>query len=209
MHPYPNVSFPSPSVPITNWLWQAPDLGPGLTLADRHPSETGRFIVNGPRSLRRLTVKVFLVLVAVPLTAWVAQPALASNVVNATFHVPAMVETNPCFPTDVINLNGDIHIVITATADGRGSYRVKNHLNSHLSGTSITTGTNYVASETSNDTWRGDPPFPVVHTQTYTWVLVSQGRTPNYVLRMTMRETLDAGNVGDPTADGWSMDCQR
>jgi len=45
------------------------------------------------------------------------QPVLAENVTNTTIHVPASVQTNPCFPPDVINLSGDIHIVIITTAD--------------------------------------------------------------------------------------------
>jgi hypothetical protein len=156
------------------------------------------------------------VIVAVPFIAWTTElttsSALASNVVNTTFHVPANPSTNPCFPNDVVNLNGDIHVVIATTANGRGGYRVQHHLNSHMSGVSITTGTKYVNNETSNDQWDAGPPFPVVHKQSYDFVLISQGRTPNYVLHMTMHETVDggndAGNVADVTADGWSMDCR-
>ena len=58
--------------------------------------------------------------------------AQADNVVNYTFHVPASVQTNPCFPVDVINLSGDIHVVITTTTAASGGYRVANHLNSQL-----------------------------------------------------------------------------
>jgi hypothetical protein len=171
-----------------------------------------QIVIDTPWSRRRLTRTLLPFLVAVPLIAWTTEltssPALASNVTNVKFHVPASVSTNPCFPDDVVNLNGDIHVVITTTANGRDSYRVQHHLNSHLSGVSITTGTKYVNNETSNDRWDASPPFPVVHAQTYDFVLISQGRTPNYVLHMTMRETVDAGNVADATADGWSMDCR-
>ena len=82
-------------------------------------------------------------LLALPLVVLAigVQPATAANVVNYTFHAPASVQTNPCYPMDIVNLNGDIHIVITTTADSNGGYRVDNHLNSQLSGASITTGT--------------------------------------------------------------------
>jgi hypothetical protein len=125
-----------------------------------------------------------------------------------TFHVPASVQTNPCFPTDVINLSGDIHVVITTTTDGKGGYHVTNKLNSQLSGVSITTGTKYVNSEEKEDEWYARPPFPAIHTQTYDFLLVSQSNTPNYVLHMTMHETVNAQGVPTATVDSFSMDCQ-
>jgi hypothetical protein len=136
------------------------------------------------------------------------RPASAANVTNTTIHVPASVQTNPCFPTDVVNLSGDIHIVITTTADSAGGYRVDNHLNSQLSGVSITTGTKYVNSENQDDEWYARPPFPTIHSHTYDFLLLSQGNTPNYVLHMTMHETINANGVPTATVDNFSMDCQ-
>lgn len=136
------------------------------------------------------------------------QPALAENVTNTTIHVPASVQTNPCFPTDVVNLSGDIHIVITTTADSAGGYRVNNHLNSQLSGVSITTGTKYVNSEDQDDEWYARPPFPAIHTHTYDFLLLSQSNTPNYVLHMTMHETVNANGIPTAVVDNFSMDCK-
>jgi hypothetical protein len=136
-----------------------------------------------------------------------APTAQAANEVNYTFHVPASVQTNPCFPADVLNLSGDIHIVISTTMN-RGGYRVENHLNSQLSGKSITTGTKYVNSENKDDSWFAGAPFPAVHTQTYDFVLLSQSHTPNYVLHMTMHETVTAGGVPTAVVDRYSMSCQ-
>jgi hypothetical protein len=135
------------------------------------------------------------------------RPAAAENVVNVTIHVPASVQTNPCFPTDVVNLSGDIHIVITTTADRRGGYHVTNSLNSQLSGVSITTGTKYVNSETQDEEWYAAPPFPAIHTHTYDFELISQSGTDNYILHMTMHETVNAQGVPTATVDSFSMDC--
>jgi hypothetical protein len=148
---------------------------------------------------------------AVPLLAVTTgqRPAAASTVVNVTIHVPAKVQTNPCFPADVVNLSGDIHIVITTTADKRGGYHVTNSLNSQLSGVSITTGTKYVNSETKEDDWYAAAPFPAVHTATYDFLLVAQNGTPNYVLHMTMHETVTAGGVPSATVDKFWMDCKK
>jgi hypothetical protein len=154
--------------------------------------------------------RVVALLVAVPLAVLTfgATPAQASNVVNVTFHVPASVQTNPCFPADVVNLSGDIHVVITTTSAGNGGYRVNNHLNSELNGKSITTGTKYVNSEDQDEEWYARPPFPAVHTHTYDFLLLSQSDTPNYVLHMTMHETVNANGVPTATVDNFSMDCQ-
>ena len=116
------------------------------------------------RHRRKLLRRAFPVLVAGPLVAWtaaVAAPsALAANVVNVTIPAPADVRTNPCFPGDTVNLNGDIHVVITTTANGRGDYQVKNHLNAHLSGARITTGTKYVSNESHDERWSTGRRFP-------------------------------------------------
>jgi hypothetical protein len=135
-------------------------------------------------------------------------PASAANVVNYTFHVPASVQTNPCFPADVVNLSGDIHVVITTTADKRGGYHVTNSLNSQLSGLSITTGTKYVNSENQQEDWYARAPWPAVHTHTYDFLLISNNGTPDYVLHMTMHETVTAGGVPTAVVDNFSMDCK-
>jgi hypothetical protein len=149
-------------------------------------------------------------LLAIPLALLgiAAQPAAAANVVNVTIHVPANVLTNPCYSADVVNLSGDIHVVISTTADGRGGYHVKTHLNSQLSGVSITTGTKYVNSEDQEEEWYARAPFPAVHTHTWDFLLVSQSNTDNYVLHMTMHETVNAQGVPTATVDQFSMDCQ-
>ena len=147
---------------------------------------------------------------AIPLLAVTTgqRPAAAANVVNVTFHVPAQVEINPCTPGDIVNLSGDIHIVITTTDDSAGGYRVKNHLNSQLSGASILTGLKYTNSTTNDEEWYARPPFPAVHTHTYDFELISQTGFDNYVLHMTMHETVNAQGVPTATVDSFSRDCK-
>jgi hypothetical protein len=146
-----------------------------------------------------------LVMVAAQLQA--AIPASAANVVNVTFDVPSSVQTNPCYPTDIINLSGAIHVVIATTSDNAGGYHVDNHLNSQLSGVSITTGTKYVNSQEQENSWNAKPPFPAVSSQTYNFELISQSSTPNYILHMTLHETVDANGMPTATVDNYHMDC--
>jgi hypothetical protein len=146
---------------------------------------------------------------AVPLlVVTTGQRPAAADTTNVTIHVPAQVETNPCFPADVVNLSGDIHIVITTTADDSGGYHVSNTSNSQLSGVSITTGTKYVNSDIKHDDWYAQAPFPALHTYTQDFLLLSQSNTPNYVLHVTLEETVDANGVPTIIVSNISMDCQ-
>jgi hypothetical protein len=133
-------------------------------------------------------------------TAW------GSTTVNATFHVPASVQTNPCFAGDWLNLSGDIHVVITTTASN-GGYHVDDHLNSLLSGVSITTGTKYVNSEDQDHSWFAGAPFPVIESETHDFDLISQSAAANYVLHVTMHATVDAQGVPAAVVDNYRMDC--
>jgi hypothetical protein len=153
----------------------------------------------------RLVLLLALPMLVLTLTG---TPASAAMVVNDTFHVPAYVDTNPCFSGDVLNLNGNIHVVITSTVDKAGGVHTTLSLNSNLRGTSITTGTRYVSSETGQDVWYTRGPFPAVHTTTTYTTLVSQGRTPNYVLRTTWRTTVSADGTAVAVMDEWHVDCQ-
>ncbi len=136
------------------------------------------------------------------------QQAVAANVVNYTVHVPASIATSPCVPGDVLNLSGDIHIVITTTADGSGGYHVTNQLNSNFTGVGLVTGINYVSNENKSDDSYVGAPFPAILTHTYDWLLVSQSNTSNYVMHMTMHETINSNGVPTATVDNFSAECQ-
>jgi hypothetical protein len=160
--------------------------------------------ISSPRMLGLLAVLLATPLLVLGLTS---APASAANVVNYTFHPPADVEENPCSPGDFINLNGNIHIVITSTADGSGGYHMTDTLNGHLAGSSIVTHINYRSSQNQNDSWYTGP-VPTVHTDTYDWELVSQGETPNWVLHMTMHTTVAPDGTPSAFVDNWRADCE-
>jgi hypothetical protein len=155
-------------------------------------------------SLTALAALVTAPLVILGLTS---SPANAATVVNYTVHVPTSVQTSPCTPGDVVNLSGDIHIVILSTSGG-GGYRMNDLLNSELSGSSIVTGTKYVNSEIQNDMSFARPPFPVVESHDYDFTLVSQSGTPNYILHATMHTTVTADGTPSAVVDNWSMSCR-
>src|SRR3954449_11062990 len=100
--------------------------------------------MNPPRALGLPALLLILPLAAPGLTS---APASAANISNATFRIPMNVMANPCYPADVVNLHGTIHVVTTVTADGSGGYHMTQTAKTQLSGASITTGTGYGSSE--------------------------------------------------------------
>jgi hypothetical protein len=163
---------------------------------------------HGRRWLAGMVALAAVLALSLTVAGGLTRPASARNVVNVTFRVPADVQVNPCTPGDVINLHGVIHVVITTTSDGQGGYHVMNHLNSHLVGRSITTGTRYTSSDTKDDEWNARPPFSVVHTTTYDFELISQSGGDNYVLHMTMHQTVTANGVPTAVVDRFWVDCK-
>lgn len=158
----------------------------------------------------RLTTAVLVLALAVPVLVFATsfhQPASADTV-NTTIHVPANVQINPCTPGDIVNLSGDIHTVIRVDADAQGGYHAIMQLNSQFSGASIVTGLKYINSETKEDEWYARDPFPVIHTNTYDFELLSSSGFDNYVLHMTMHVTINSNGVPTATVDKFWMDCK-
>jgi len=180
---------------------RAPYLLLRIPAAHRH-----RARVDGPPRRRWMRASAL----GMPLVGLVmgAAPAWGATTVNVTFHVPAQPTINRCFPGDIVTLNGAIHVVQPATADGAGGFHVTNSLNSQLTGTSITTGTGYVNSENKNDEWYARPPFSDVHTTVYDYDLISKSGTANYVMHMQMHQTVTANGMPSAAADRFWIDCR-
>jgi hypothetical protein len=123
--------------------------------------------------------------------------AHAANLVNITINVPAMV-VNAC-AGDVVALSGDLHVVISQTADGSGGYHVQRSTNyDQLKGSSLVTGVAYTAATTSDDSWHAVAPFPATHTHGDSVEYLAQGAVDNLVLHLRTHVTVTA--TGTPTA---------
>lgn len=159
------------------------------------------------RLMLKLLILVFTVLFVQALILPTA-PTSAANVVNYTFHVTATAIPNPCYPIDVINLNGDIHIVITYTGDNKGGYHMSSSLNYQgVSGQSITTQTLYQSSTITNNNFNMNPPFPSTYSNIDSWSLISQGGTDNFIMHSTFHVTMNANGVPTATVDNFSAQC--
>jgi hypothetical protein len=163
-----------------------------------------------PSTLRRVLARLALLLtLPLVLLGLTSSPASAAPVVNVTFQVPATVAGNTCTAVpDVVALHGIVHIVITETANNSGGYQMTNTVDSHLVGSSLLTHVMYTNAENQLESWEAQPPFRAIHTHTYDFELVSRANTPNYVLHMTMHETVTANGTPSAVVDNWSMDCR-
>jgi hypothetical protein len=137
-----------------------------------------------------------------------ATPANAANTVNTTFHIPVDPLPNPCAPADIVNFSGDVHVVMTVTAAKAGGYSTTTHISTHLSGQSITTGTRYISDRTTEKTVHARPPYPVTFLTTETFTFVSQSGTDDFLMHLTMRQTIAPGGVPSVTADNFRMECK-
>jgi hypothetical protein len=125
--------------------------------------------------------------------------AHAANVVNVTIHVPATVLTNTCTPVpDEVAVTGDIHIVISLTADTHGGYHTDESINSQFSGQSLVTGIGYQAADTTENSFYAGAPFPVINTVLDYSRMLSQTATANFLLSFQLHTTVNA--TGTPTA---------
>ena len=156
------------------------------------------------RARRRMSV---CALVALATAAAAPATVRAANDYNTTIHVTAAVETSPCVLGDVLNLSGDMHILMTSTSSG-GGYHMTYHFNSQLSGYGLVTGLRYVNSTDEDEEWFAGAPYPVVHTHTYNLDMLSQSGADNYVVSMTMHETVNAFGVPTATVDRMQAECR-
>ncbi len=157
-------------------------------------------------SIRRLLLlPAALLVVATSFPA--PAPALAQTTVNITLSVPATVIQNPCSPEAVV-LSGDLHLVIHVTEDNRGGYHMEVETNTEgLSGTGLTTGVSYRASETTGDSWYAGVPFPSVYTSTKDTELLSQGDTDNFLMHFDLHVTVNADGVLSALVDNLRAGC--
>jgi type 1 fimbria pilin len=135
-----------------------------------------------------------------------APPAWSANVVNVTIHIPAVVYDNPCVGEQVV-LHGDFHILLSITTDQAGGYHYLSKWNASYSGTGLTTGAAYKASERKQESWTARQ-LPASHTTTSVIKLISKGGAENAFASTTLTTTIDADGVPSVTEDGVSVECR-
>jgi hypothetical protein len=133
--------------------------------------------------------------------------ASAQEPVNVTLNIPADVRPNPCAPYDFVNLSGTLHIVYYVRSDGQGGFHLDQLVSEQATGTSLTTGDAYQASDTEDTSWYTSPPFPSTTTHVHQVGLVSRGAADNFLMRYRLHTTLTMGGVPTAAVDAVELDC--
>ncbi len=162
----------------------------------------------GTRQSRMSARAVGLAALVVAMLAAVAVPssATAENVVNVTIQNPADLKENPCAPSDWINFQSTLHIVLHMTADRRGGYHVGAQSNWVASGASIVTGVEYRGSQTIERS------AYVGAGEKVTWIdsvhLVSQATTEDFLMHVTYHLTVSQPGVPTVLVDNVRVECK-
>jgi hypothetical protein len=142
-----------------------------------------------------------------------ARPAAAARrtgpgrpVANVTINIPATVYDNPCVGEQVA-LSGTLHLILNVTTDSSGGYHFVSKWNASYTGTGLTSGATYTASESKQESWSASQ-LPASHTTTSVIKLVTKGGAQNAYLYTTTTTTIDANGVATVTVDGVSIDCR-
>jgi len=159
-----------------------------------------------PRTNRPLltTTALLIGLLLLPLTAISAR---AANTVNITMNVPADLQFNPC-AGELVNLSGDLHLVMGVTEDRAGGYHVDRTTNlSQFKGVGLVSGVAYTASTTSDDSWYVGAPFPAIRTHGDNVEYLARGSTPNFVLHFRTHVTVTAKGTATAAVDQFYISC--
>jgi type 1 fimbria pilin len=145
-------------------------------------------------------------LLALALLLLLAAPARAAQIANVTINIPATVYDNPCVGEQVA-LSGTLHLILNVTTDSSGGYHFVSKWNASYTGTGLTSGATYTASESKQESWSASQ-LPASHTTTSVIKLVTKGGAQNAYLYTTTTTTIDANGVATVTVDGVSIDCR-
>jgi type 1 fimbria pilin len=135
-----------------------------------------------------------------------ASPARAAQIANITINIPATVYDNPCVGEQV-SLSGQLHLILNVTTDSSGGYHFVSKWNASYTGTGLTSGATYKASESKQESWSASQ-LPASHTTTSVVKLISKGGAQNAYLYTTTTTTIDANLVATVTVDSVSIDCR-
>jgi hypothetical protein len=101
------------------------------------------------------------------------------------------------FCGELVDLEGEIHVVQNSVTSNSGNVMTKLHINLKASGVGQTSGATYQAIETINETFNGSKGFNVTLTQSA--LLIGQGKAPNFKFSVTFHITVNAN--GELTAE--------
>jgi hypothetical protein len=144
-------------------------------------------------------------LVTVAISAGLARSEV---VTDEKIPVDKTVMVNPCIPTDVATVTGDIHMVSSATVSESGNVSAKVSIN--FQGVKLTTlnGDVYQCNDTNEQTLQ-DKPLPFVESTETDTEFVKPGPNNNFILKVKFHITINAKGVVTAVVDSFGLDCKK
>jgi len=136
------------------------------------------------------------------------QPSRAEVVVNTiiTFAQPVFI---PCVPEDVL-IQGNLHILVTQTVDGRGGVHFKFHYQPQgVTGIGSATGTVYHATGlTQGHTNVNSGGLPYTDTYVNNFRIIGEGPGNNLLVQNVFHVTVNENGEVTAVVDRTSVDCK-
>ncbi|MCR9015995.1 hypothetical protein [Aquiflexum gelatinilyticum] len=148
--------------------------------------------------MKKILVKISLV-VAIGLMLFSQVKAQSSE---GRFPFLATVD----FCGELVDLNGEYHMVTNAVTSKSGNTMYKSHINLKGIGVGQTSGAVYQVNEAINESINASKGSNVTLTRSF--LLVGQGKAPNFKGHITFHMTVNANGQLTAEVDNFSADCK-
>ncbi|HZI18502.1 MAG TPA: hypothetical protein VEY09_07885 [Pyrinomonadaceae bacterium] len=138
-----------------------------------------------------------------------SQALAQATTVTSTATVPVPPTTVSC-AGDTVTFTGRMHVLIHVTNDASGGRHTVLQINTQgVRGVGLT-GAQYVANTTVHETLT-DPQTvdgKLVYTSTAKYLVIGQGRNPDFIVRMKTHLTVDDDGTATPSTPTFEIDCR-
>ncbi len=137
-----------------------------------------------------------------------AQAAVTTNI-SVPFDTVVFVPCANGGAGEDVHLTGDLHIVITSTADGAGGFHDSFHAQPQgISGTGSVTGAKYQATGVTRGDFNVKPPYPFETTFVNNFRIIGQGPGNNFLVHENFHVTVNANGTLTASVDNFSVECK-
>jgi len=108
---------------------------------------------------------------------------------------------------DLVELTGELHVLLAFTADGAGGFHVKSHFQPQgVSGVSLTTGLHYNATGVTQETFNVKAGLEDTFVNNFN--IIGQGPNNNLLVHENFHITINANGTVTASVDNFSVDCK-
>lgn len=110
---------------------------------------------------------------------------------------------------EVIQVQGDLHLLSHTTISNSGNFHVKLHFQPMgISGVGLSTGDKYQATGVTQLAFNSNGPFPITYTSINNFRMIGQGPGNNLLVHQTFHITVNANGVLTAVVNNTSVECK-